>query len=99
MYQKARIIKKDTLPKKEQDESVESCETRLRVLLSAPVGLHGLLEYLDMQISNAESEYKDAACKAVFDESARINAVYKYGVMDGLKRMYTRIEALRTTGK
>lgn len=92
MYQKARIIKKDK-------DGAETCETKMRSILTVPAGLSGLLEYLDMQIANAESDYKDAACKAVFDESARINAVYKYGVMDGLKRINTRLETLKATGK
>lgn len=90
---KARLVKAD-IP-----SAPETAENQMKALLTAPAGLEGLIQYIKLLADNAETEYRDAACRAVFTPDERIDAVHKHGRVEAYQSLHKRLLTLRSTGQ
>lgn len=71
----------------------------LHALLACPVGVAGLLDYLDKLVSDANKDYLSMAECAVFNENARMEALHKHGVVEGIRLVRKEVESLLPNGK
>ena len=74
-------------------------EQNLRLLTICESGLAGLIEYVAHIVKDAETDFINAAQQAVFDDSARLEAARRKGVVDGLTQIHRRLSVLQTTGR
>lgn len=77
----------------------ELIEKNLLLLASNETALAGLVEYVAVLLADAEDAFTRAARQAVFDDSARLEAAQRYGVITGITTLHNRLLRLQSTGR
>lgn len=77
----------------------ELVENNFRLLATNEAALRGLAEYVELLVRDAREAFSIAAQTAVFDDSARLQAARRKGVLDGLSDFHRRLVTLQTTGR